>query len=111
MVTPRAPVGNSASPETVTCVTLFAAEPHAVRRLSNGQWIFIHVSFDPPLEAACDALSLCTNVTRVAGAGPLVSRLLLPVIRPMRLQRIGLFLTHIFIDTAYDVDLALPCFQ
>ncbi|KAJ7065606.1 hypothetical protein C8F01DRAFT_1366561 [Mycena amicta] len=71
--------------------------------------ILIYISFDPPLEAACAALALCTNVTAIAGAGPLVSPPLLSVLTSMRrLQRIGLFLTHIF---RVDVDLTLPCFQ
>ncbi|KAJ7065605.1 hypothetical protein C8F01DRAFT_1249183 [Mycena amicta] len=74
------------------------------------QTIFIHNSFDDPLEDACAALALCTSVTRIAGAGPLVSRRLLPVIAPMRLERIALFLTHIF-PSIPTVDLGLPCFQ
>ncbi|KAJ7065598.1 hypothetical protein C8F01DRAFT_1126201 [Mycena amicta] len=63
------------------------------------------------IEDVCAALALCTNVTRIAGARPPLSRVLLPVIAPMRLERIALFLTHIFSDGISEVDLSLPCFQ
>ncbi|KAJ7065602.1 hypothetical protein C8F01DRAFT_749784 [Mycena amicta] len=72
--------------------------------------IFIRNSFDDPLEDACAALALCTSVTRIAGAGPLACQGLLPVIAPMRLERIALFLTHIF-PSIPTVDFGLPCFQ
>ncbi|KAJ7065597.1 hypothetical protein C8F01DRAFT_1228878 [Mycena amicta] len=56
-------------------------------------------------------LALCTNVTRIAGARASPSDWLLPVIIPMRLERIALFLSHIFSEGISAVDLSLPCFQ
>ncbi|KAJ7065622.1 hypothetical protein C8F01DRAFT_1366574 [Mycena amicta] len=67
-------------------------------------------SFDGPFEDACAALALCTNITQIAGVGPLGSELLLPIIGSMRLQRIAVFLTHMF-PSIHAVDLGLPCFQ
>ncbi|KAJ7065621.1 hypothetical protein C8F01DRAFT_1366573 [Mycena amicta] len=67
-------------------------------------------SFDGPFEDACAALALCTNITQIAGVGPLCSELLLPIIAPMRLKRIAVFLTHMF-PSIHAVDLSLPCFQ
>ncbi|KAJ7065601.1 hypothetical protein C8F01DRAFT_1249179 [Mycena amicta] len=78
-----------------------------VRRI----FIYNSVRSERSLEDARAALALCTNVTHIAGAGPLASPLLLPVLTPLRLERMALFLTHIFFDTAYDVDLTLLCFQ
>ncbi|KAJ7065609.1 hypothetical protein C8F01DRAFT_1366564 [Mycena amicta] len=77
--------------------------------------ILIDESFDGPLEDVCAAPALCTKVTRLAGAGDFLGHLLLPVIIPMRLERIALSLSDIF-PTAGGrdlsaVDLSLPCFQ
>ncbi|KAJ7065615.1 hypothetical protein C8F01DRAFT_1351575 [Mycena amicta] len=73
--------------------------------------ILIDKSFAGPLKDACAALALCTNATRIAGVHDSLSRLLLPVIIPMRLERIALFLTDIFPKGISAVDLSLPCFQ
>ncbi|KAJ7065595.1 hypothetical protein C8F01DRAFT_1366552 [Mycena amicta] len=59
---------------------------------------------------ACAALALCTNVTRIGGAGDIVCSLLLPVLASMRLQRVGFFLIPIFFPHRYP-DLSLSCFQ
>ncbi|KAJ7065616.1 hypothetical protein C8F01DRAFT_1366569 [Mycena amicta] len=64
-----------------------------------------------PVKDVCAALALCTNVTRIAGARASLCRLLLPVIIPMRLERIALFLTHIFPESVSGIDLSLACFQ
>ncbi|KAJ7065608.1 hypothetical protein C8F01DRAFT_1366563 [Mycena amicta] len=64
-----------------------------------------------PVKDVCAALALCINVTRIAGVHASLSRLLLPVIIPMRLERIALFLTDIFPESIWAVDLGLSCFQ
>ncbi|KAJ7065681.1 hypothetical protein C8F01DRAFT_1228928 [Mycena amicta] len=83
------------------------------------QRLFITSFRDPQMDDTFAGLALCTGVTRMAGLGTLVCRSLLPVIAGMRLQRIALFLTHIFPSDADaddeheadEVDLSLPCFQ
>ncbi|KAF7309312.1 Zn(2)-C6 fungal-type domain-containing protein [Mycena indigotica] len=76
------------------------------------RYLFIHITTDDgvPLQPALSALKLCTGITRIAGAGPLVCRDLLPVLAGLRLERIALFLTHVFPELE-EVDLGLACFQ
>ncbi|KAF7309233.1 Zn(2)-C6 fungal-type domain-containing protein [Mycena indigotica] len=71
--------------------------------------LFIHEE-DIPDEAILCALALCTGITRIGGAGPVVGPDLLPFLASLRLERIALSLTHVFPDLE-GVDLGLPCFQ
>ncbi|KAF7296357.1 Zn(2)-C6 fungal-type domain-containing protein [Mycena chlorophos] len=80
--------------------------------------LFLHVTISQPVEDVCEALKLCTGVTRIAGVGPVVIPIMKTFITGMQLERIGLFLTHIFPrlgdypNPAGDaIDLSLPCFQ
>ncbi|KAF7296364.1 Zn(2)-C6 fungal-type domain-containing protein [Mycena chlorophos] len=76
-------------------------------------FVYVYVSIPSNLEDACRAVSLCVNATRIAGAGSLVGPHLIPVIQPMRLERVALFLSHLltYPDGAEKLPLELPCFQ
>ncbi|KAF7309301.1 Zn(2)-C6 fungal-type domain-containing protein [Mycena indigotica] len=72
--------------------------------------LIIHISYDrdSPLDDAWAALALCTGVTRVAGVGAIVNPPLAWVLAGMRLERVALYLSHVFPGS---VELDSQCFQ